>query len=238
MPPSSSAIFAVFPPNPKSSAADVLAQTLGQWFRDAGNLIQRTGRHRRQVHRATRSSLTGRKNRVRRGNAKTLSQSALGLLDLAGKLHWPRVRPAFRRWHRHALRPRRLRQHRTWWRNGMPRSSAMRSTRLSGWRMVMKELGQKLLVSHAFRRRRLQRQRSGLSPARSWPPEAQGQKRDGPRVRHAAVKELADGSPRSSTRHDPVGRLASPPLSPTGRALMSRWAAQRQPPKTITIPER
>ena len=69
-------------------AADTLAQTLGQWFRDAGNLIQRTGGIVDKFIGDAILAYWQEKPGPPR-ECENAYASALGLLELAGKLHWP-----------------------------------------------------------------------------------------------------------------------------------------------------
>ena len=69
-------------------AAETLAQTLGQWFREAGNLIQRKGGIVDKFIGDAILAYWQEKPGPPR-ECENAYASALGLLELAGKLHWP-----------------------------------------------------------------------------------------------------------------------------------------------------
>ena len=128
--------------------ADVLAQTLGQWFRDAGNLIQRKGGIVDKFIGDAILAYWQEKPGPPR-ECENAFHSAIGLLDLANKLHWPESDRPFAvgiamHYGRVAFGNIGLVAQRDATIIGNAVNTAFRLE------MVMKELGQKLLVSHAF----------------------------------------------------------------------------------------
>ena len=129
-------------------AADLLAQTLGKWFRDAGNLIQRQGG---VVDKFIGDAILAywQENPGPPRECENAYQCALGLLERAAKLHWPESDQPFAvglalHYGRVAF--------------GNVGLVAQRDATIIGnavntaFRLetVMKELGQKVLVSEAF----------------------------------------------------------------------------------------
>ena len=129
-------------------AADVVAQTLGQWFRDAGNLIQRKGGIVDKFIGDAILAYWQEKPGPPR-ECENAFRSGLGLLELAAKLHWPESDKPFTvgiamHYGRVAFGNIGLVAQRDATIIGNAVNTAFRLE------TVMKELGQKLLVSQAL----------------------------------------------------------------------------------------